>query len=209
MKIFSTKFHGFLDYLVGIVLLAMPAILDLDTANTESLVFFASGGLLLFYSILTKYEFGLIRVLPMAAHLALDVLSGIFLAASPWLFGFGDRIFIPYLILGVTEIIAGLTTTTKLGVPEIQEVVPTTVIEHEIVRESAMNAPAGRSRAKSEPKHSIVEAKKTTPSKKTAAANTNKTTEKKPVAPGKKESAAAKKTLAAPPKAKQKTNAKK
>jgi hypothetical protein len=49
----------------------------------------------------------------MKAHLALDVLSGIVLAASPWLFDFADRVYLPHLILGLIEIGAGLMTRTS------------------------------------------------------------------------------------------------
>jgi hypothetical protein len=49
----------------------------------------------------------------MKVHLFLDVLSGIFLAASPWLLGFSDRVCLPHLVLGILEISAGLLTTSK------------------------------------------------------------------------------------------------
>lgn len=178
MKVFSTKFHGFLDYLMGVILLAMPALLDLDTANTESQIFFGVGGILLLYSLMTKYELGLIRVISMKIHLALDVLSGLFLASAPWIFGFGERLFIPYLILGVAVIIAGLTTTSKRGQPEMQEIIATETIMPEIIRESSMNTPRTKRSATTKPakaavgdiktpkaKHSITETKKAAESK--------------------------------------------
>ena len=37
---------------------------------------------------------------------------GVLLAASPWLFGFADRVYWPHLILGLAEIGAGLMTRT-------------------------------------------------------------------------------------------------
>jgi hypothetical protein len=39
-------------------------------------------------------------------HLGLDTCSGILLAASPWIFGFHEQVFLPHLILGITELIA-------------------------------------------------------------------------------------------------------
>jgi hypothetical protein len=48
----------------------------------------------------------------MQGHLALDLIAGIFLAVSPWLFGFSDYVYLPHLILGLLEIGAALFTQT-------------------------------------------------------------------------------------------------
>jgi hypothetical protein len=39
-------------------------------------------------------------------------LSGLLLAASPWVFGFADAVWIPHVVLGITEFIASLVTKT-------------------------------------------------------------------------------------------------
>jgi hypothetical protein len=52
-------------------------------------------------------------MIPMKVHLMLDIVSGIFLAASPWLFGFANTIYIPHLILGLIEISTALLTNSK------------------------------------------------------------------------------------------------
>jgi hypothetical protein len=51
------------------------------------------------YSLCTNYELGAFHLIPMPAHLWLDLLSGIFLAASPWLFGFMKRFTCPICLL--------------------------------------------------------------------------------------------------------------
>ncbi len=56
-----------------------------------------------------------LRVLLMRAHLALDFVNGALLAASPWLFGFRDRGVIPYVVLGVMELLVTLSTRTTPG----------------------------------------------------------------------------------------------
>ena len=66
-------------------------------------------------ALMTDYELGVMRVIPMPVHLGIDIASGALLAASPWLFGFADQVFWPHLIVGAWEITAGLTTRT---VPE-------------------------------------------------------------------------------------------
>ena len=60
--------------------------------------------LVVLYSPFTNYECGLVPRLPVQTHLALDVVVGGFLAASPWLFGFADRVWAPHLLLGLFSI---------------------------------------------------------------------------------------------------------
>jgi hypothetical protein len=52
------------------------------------------------------------RRIPMSTHLILDMLSGTVLAASPWLFGFADEVWVPHVVLGILEVGAGLMTQT-------------------------------------------------------------------------------------------------
>jgi len=112
MKLINTKLHGFLDYIVGIVLIAMPWIIGLDTGAASGMVFLVAGIMALVYSIFTRYELGLIKIIPMPAHLLLDIFSGAVLAGSPWIFGFSDAMYLPYLIFGLFEIVAAIVTDT-------------------------------------------------------------------------------------------------
>jgi hypothetical protein len=112
MKFINIKTHAFLDYFMGLFLVVAPFIFHLNRQSPEGLLFYVLGATLLIYSMLTDYEFSLLKIIPMKVHLLLDVLSGIFLAASPWIFNFADRIYIPHLILGILEIGAGLMTST-------------------------------------------------------------------------------------------------
>jgi len=113
MKLISTKTHGVLDYLVGIFLIVSPWIFGLNPTDAEGIIFIVLGIMAVVYSIFTNYELGLIRIIPVKIHLMLDVLSGIVLAASPWLFEFSDKVYIPHVVLGLFEIAAGLMTQTK------------------------------------------------------------------------------------------------
>ncbi|HYD91016.1 MAG TPA: SPW repeat protein [Flavobacterium sp.] len=113
MKFIDTKTHGFLDYIVGLFLIAAPWVFNLDPSAPEGMIFIIMGAAVIVYSIITNYELGLIKALSMKTHLTLDVLSGIVLAASPWLFGFADRVYLPHLILGILEIGAGMMTKTE------------------------------------------------------------------------------------------------
>jgi hypothetical protein len=110
MKIIPRKIHGILDYLVGIVLIAAPWILGFADNGPATYVPVVLGVGALLYSLLTNYELGVLRVIPFRVHLILDVLSGLLLAASPWLFGFADRVYLPHLLVGIFEVLAGLMT---------------------------------------------------------------------------------------------------
>lgn len=113
MRFIPTRVHGLLDYLVGLLLIAAPWVFNFDRGGAETWVPVALGAGALVYSLLTDYELGVVRRIPMPAHLTLDLLSGIVLAASPWLFGFSAFVWVPHLVLGVLEVGAALMTKTK------------------------------------------------------------------------------------------------
>ena len=109
MQFLSTRLHGVLDYLMGIVLIVAPWLLGFDDDAAIWVPVILGAGVIL-YSLLTDYELGVVRTIPMTTHLTLDVLGGVVLAASPWLFRFSDEVWVPHLVLGLLEIGAGLMT---------------------------------------------------------------------------------------------------
>jgi hypothetical protein len=115
MRFISTRVHGVLDYLMGIVLIASPWMFGFadNTLATRIPVLLGIGTII--YSLCTNYELGVFKGLSMRTHLVLDTLSGIFLAASPWLFGFNDYVSTPHLVLGVAEVLVALTTSRVVG----------------------------------------------------------------------------------------------
>jgi hypothetical protein len=110
MKLIGTKTHGFLDYIVGLALIAAPWIFQFNRGGAETWVPVILGATTILYSLLTDYEMGISRTISMRTHLMLDMVSGIFLAVSPWLFGFADYIWEPHLIVGILEIVVVLMT---------------------------------------------------------------------------------------------------
>ncbi len=110
MKPISTFVHGMLDYGMGILLILLPFLLGFETGSAEQRVMMYSGIFVILYSVLTGYELGLADMIPMPVHLTLDILGGLFLAASPWIFGFNDVVFLPHLVLGAFEIGAASMT---------------------------------------------------------------------------------------------------
>lgn len=111
----SRRTHGILDYVVGLVLIIAPTLLGFNDGTAAQNVPVILGVSALIYSLITNYELGLLKVLPFRAHLGLDVMSGLLLGLSPWLFGFADRVWIPHLLLGLVEIGAVLMTRTTVS----------------------------------------------------------------------------------------------
>ena len=110
MNIIPTKVHAVLDYLMGVLLIAAPWIFDFNRGGAEMWVPVILGAGVILYSLFTDYEYSISRSISMKTHLALDVISGIFLAASPWIFGFSEYVYLPHLIFGILEIGAGAMT---------------------------------------------------------------------------------------------------
>ncbi len=115
LRFIPTRTHGVLDYVVGALLLVVPYILGFADGTAAQWVPQILGLVAIGGALMTDYELGVMRVIPMPVHLGIDVASGALLALSPWLFGFADRVLWPHLIVGLWEIGAGLMTRT---VPE-------------------------------------------------------------------------------------------
>ena len=101
----SSRTHGIIDYIVGILLIAAPYILNFANGGPEQWVPQVLGGLILLMSLVTSYELSIAKLIPYRAHLVLDVVQAVFLAASPWLLDFADRIWWPHVLVGAMELL--------------------------------------------------------------------------------------------------------
>lgn len=102
-----------IDYVVGALLIAAPWVLGFAQGGAETWVPVVLGAGIIVYSLMTDYELGVARVINMETHLILDLAGGVLLAASPWLFGFADVVYLPHLIVGIAEI--GVSLMTEKG----------------------------------------------------------------------------------------------
>ena len=123
MKIISTKLHSRIDYLTSILFIAMPWILGFNDVLPATWTLIAVGSMSIMMSLFTNYEGGMVRSIPMSIHLNVDIVTGLFLAASPWILGFADQVYLPHLLLGLFETAAGLMTSrTARGVEELPSI---------------------------------------------------------------------------------------
>ncbi|HYI77808.1 MAG TPA: SPW repeat protein [Chryseolinea sp.] len=99
-----------MDYLYGIVLIALPWALGFSQYSGALWVMFMLGIVTIIFSLMTRYEMGYVGLISMKMHLWFDLLMGIFLLASPWLLGFASHIFMPHVIMGCISIVVALTS---------------------------------------------------------------------------------------------------
>jgi uncharacterized membrane protein len=105
-----TRVHGFIDYLTSVLLLAAPFIFGFADGTAAQWLPILLGAMTIAMSLLTRYELSIAKLIPLPVHLVVDICSGLLLAASPWLFGFADRIWWPHLVVGLVEIAVPLLT---------------------------------------------------------------------------------------------------
>jgi hypothetical protein len=110
MRFINTRMHGILDYFFSIVLICSPWLLGFYKDGAETWVPVTLGAMGIIYSLFTDYQYGAVRVLSMRKHLWIDILSGFFLAASPWVFNFSDHVYVPHVIFGLLEIAIAIMT---------------------------------------------------------------------------------------------------
>jgi hypothetical protein len=106
----TTRAHGVMDYLLGAALIAAPWIFNFAAGGAETWVPVLVGAAIIAYSIITNYELGLVGLISMRNHLRIDIVAGIFLAASPWIFGFSGLVWAPHLIVGLLLVGSGTMT---------------------------------------------------------------------------------------------------
>lgn len=113
MKFLDTKIHGYLDYLIGLSLLFVPSLFGLEANTVQNLIFYISAIFTIFLSLHTDYEAGIYKLLPMETHIYIEILSGLFLALSPWILGFAANVFLPHLLFGGLILFLALATKAQ------------------------------------------------------------------------------------------------
>ena len=106
----SRPMHGFADYPYVAAVSSAPKLFGFeDEVVAARLCRVLSGGVLL-SSVLTRAEWGFVRVVPYRTHLMLDMLVSAGTLAAPWLLGFAghSRARNTFLAMGGFGLLAGL-----------------------------------------------------------------------------------------------------
>ena len=103
--------HGVVEYLAAALFIAAPFLFsfDDDTATAVSIVV---GVLVLVVTASTALPTGLIKSIPVQAHVMIDFLLAAVLIASPFLFGFSDdgTATAFFIVLGVVHLLMTIAT---------------------------------------------------------------------------------------------------
>jgi hypothetical protein len=110
MRFITTKVHGVLDYLTAVLLIAAPWLFGFADGKIDQWISVIIGLMIFMLSFLTDYELGFIKSIPMRIHLVIDMIVGLVLALSPWLFGFANDVYVPHLVAGGLGFVAGIVT---------------------------------------------------------------------------------------------------
>jgi hypothetical protein len=110
VRVIPTRVHAVFDHTVSLLLIVAPWLFDFARGGPETWVPVLLGVAGIGYSLLTDYERGLVRLIPMPIHLLLDILLGVVLVVAPWLFGFAKYVWAPHTIFGLLAIALALTT---------------------------------------------------------------------------------------------------
>ena len=116
LRFIPTRVHGVLDYVNGTALLAAPELLRTKDEPRAALVSRLAGGGATVSTLMTDFELGAVKAIPVPVHLTLDAVSGALLAGAPWLLGYakgGTRYWLPHAFVGTAEVLAAAATKTE------------------------------------------------------------------------------------------------
>jgi hypothetical protein len=109
--------HGVVDYTAGAFLMsAFPRLAGIEGTRSARQIRTA-GAIHAGYSTITDYPLGIVKALPYQAHLALDAIGALALAATPFVtgqFAKGTRHWVPHVALCAFEL-ASLAMTDPTG----------------------------------------------------------------------------------------------
>jgi hypothetical protein len=113
----DSTLHGATDYTVGTLLLtAFPKLAGIEGTPSATQIRIA-GAAHAGYSTLTDYPLGIVKLIPYKAHLAIDALGAIALAATPFVtgqFAKGRKQWVPHVALAAFEL-ASLAMSDPTG----------------------------------------------------------------------------------------------
>ena len=112
-NIIPTKTHAYIDYLTAGSLLTLPFAFSGKNRGMETYLPVLMGAGVLVQSLFTRYELGVKKKMDMKTHLKMDYMSGLLLAASPFLFGFRKKSWAPHVALGLSELAIAYFTKPK------------------------------------------------------------------------------------------------
>lgn len=111
-KPISRPLHGVAEvtYIPAVAL--APKLGGFEDDETATMLCRAIAGMGLVSSLLTRAEWGVVRVVPFKVHLALDAVTGLLALSAPKLFGFSNntRARNAFILMGLTALVVSALT---------------------------------------------------------------------------------------------------
>jgi hypothetical protein len=102
--------HGVIEYFAAVLLIVAPFLFGFDD-DTATGISVAAGVVVLVVTASTAMSTGLVKSIPVQAHVILDYVVALFLIASPFLFGFDDDAATTlFLVLGILHLLLTIAT---------------------------------------------------------------------------------------------------
>lgn len=113
MNIIPSRIHTYIGLVVGIVLIAAPWLFGFSDESRPTWTAVIIGAFLLVNELVTTSPSSPVHLVPMRAHIGIEVVTGLVLAASPWIFQFDDldtKDWVPHVVVGILVIVYALIT---------------------------------------------------------------------------------------------------
>lgn len=88
MRFLDPRIHAYLDYLYVVTLAAAPSLLSF--AGIAATLCYVTAIAVLGLSLFTRYDLGLVKLIPFPVHGTIELIASIAFVACPWLFGFAE-----------------------------------------------------------------------------------------------------------------------
>ena len=116
MKLLSTRTHTIIGLIVGLALIVAPWLFGFANVGGAAVAVPIWVGIFVLLSELTTTSpVSPFKLVPMGIHIMMDVVTGLFLLVSPWLFGFADlaaNAWVPHVVVGF--LVAGHALMTRV-----------------------------------------------------------------------------------------------
>lgn len=112
----SLKVHNVLDYIIGAALLASPYVFGFSEIPDARNVFVVIGGAWILYSLLTRYRYSVLKLIPLGVHMALDAAASVILMLWPTFSAYRDQLtgfqYALHFIFGIGALVMVTLTRT-------------------------------------------------------------------------------------------------
>lgn len=116
MNLISIRNHTIIGLVIGVALIIAPWLFAFsDVGGAAVAVPIYLGIFMLISELTTTSPLSLAKLVPMGTHIVVDIIAGLFLLLSPWLFGFYDfkvNAWLPHVIVGIAIVAYALMTRT-------------------------------------------------------------------------------------------------